>query len=71
MPILYWKKELEMLLRLLKSFGMKDANAVVDSYPCDAETTKSKQYHLPIMQRNSNRRRILNIVETGPGVNSS
>ena len=35
--MLYWKNELEMLLRLLKSFGMKEVKAVVDAYSCDSD----------------------------------
>ena len=32
LPMNYWKKEKEMLLRLLKNFGMKDVEAVVDAF---------------------------------------
>ena len=38
--MLYWKKELEMLSRLLKNFGMKEVEAVVDAYPCDGDAAK-------------------------------
>ena len=36
------EKELEMLSRLLKSFGMKDVKAVVDAYPCDGYMAKKR-----------------------------
>ena len=35
LPMLYWKKELEMLLRLLKTFGTKEFEAIVNAYSCD------------------------------------
>ena len=38
--MLYCKKELEMLSRLLKTFGMKVIKAVMDVYPCDGGTAK-------------------------------
>ena len=40
LPMLYWKKELEMLLRLLKTFGMEEVKAVEDAYPCDGNMAK-------------------------------
>ena len=35
-----------MLLRLLKNFGMKDVEAVVDAFPHDDDMTKTKHYFL-------------------------
>ena len=35
------KKELEMLSRLLKTFGMKKVKAVADVYPCDGNMAKN------------------------------
>ena len=35
------KKELEMLSRLLKTFGLKEVKAVVDIYPVDGDMTKN------------------------------
>ena len=41
------KKELNMLLRLLKSFGMKEIIAVVNAYPCDmARKPNSILFHM-------------------------
>ena len=72
LPIICWKKELELLLILLKSFGMKDVKAVVGAYPCDGDMTqKTRQHSLLIRQRNSNRRRKWGWVETGPCASSS
>ena len=46
--MLYWEKELEMLSRLLKNFGMKDVEAVVDasSHDRDMATKKNKIFFL-------------------------
>ena len=35
LPMLYWNKELKMLPRLLKRFGMVNVKAVIDANPCD------------------------------------
>ena len=42
LPVLYWKKVLEMVWSLLKSFGMKDVNAVDDVYLHDGDMTKNQ-----------------------------
>ena len=42
LPILYWKKELKLLQRLLKCFGMKGVKAVVAGYPCDGAMAKKR-----------------------------
>ena len=52
--MLYWKKELEMLLRLFKSFGMEEVKTVVDAYPCDGDMKKNKEYPLSTGQRYTN-----------------
>ena len=39
--MLYWKKEIEVLSRLLKTFGMKEVKAMVDVYPCDGDMAKN------------------------------
>ena len=44
LPILYWKKEIEMFSRLLKNFETKDVKAVVNSYPHVGDMAKTKQY---------------------------
>ena len=41
LPMLYWKKEIEVLSRLLKTFGMKEVKAMVDVYPCDGDMAKN------------------------------
>ena len=41
LPMLYLKKELETLSRLLKTFGMNEAKAVVDADQCDGDITKN------------------------------
>ena len=40
LAMLYWRKELEMLSRILKSYEVKNVNAVVDAYPCDEDIAK-------------------------------
>ena len=42
LPMLIWKKEIEMLLSLLKSFRMKDVNAIDDVYPHDVKMAKNQ-----------------------------
>ena len=36
----FWKKELELLSRLLKTFGMKDVKEVVNAHSCDGDMAK-------------------------------
>ena len=40
--MLYKKKELEKLSRLLKTFGIKEVKAVVDVYPCECDMAKKQ-----------------------------
>jgi hypothetical protein len=54
LPMLYWKKELEMLSRLLKRFGMKDVKVVVKLIHVMVTWQKIKEYSLLIEQRDSN-----------------
>ena len=68
--MLYWKKELEMLSSLLKTFGMKEVKVVVYACPCDGDMAKTNTtlFQLGrevVISEKSNR------VETGPGANSS
>ena len=42
LPMHYWKKEKEILLRLLKKLGKKYVKAVVDVYPCDGDIAKNQ-----------------------------
>ena len=71
LPMLYWKKELEMLSRLLKRFGMKDVKVVVKLIHVMVTWQKIKQYSLLIEQRDSNQWKKSNRVETGPGAKFS
>ena len=41
--MLYWKKELEMLSRLIKNYGRKEVKAVVDAYPHDIYIAKKNK----------------------------
>ena len=40
LPMLFREKKLEMLLRLLKTYGMKEVKAVANAYPCDGDMAK-------------------------------
>ena len=42
LPILYWKKELEMVSRLLKGHSLKEIKSVVDAYPCNGDMAKNQ-----------------------------
>ena len=58
-----------MLLRLLKSFGMKNVKAVVDAYPNDGDMAKKPNNVL--FQLGREIAIGLSKLETGPDANSS
>ena len=41
--LFYSRKELEMLSRLLKTFGMKEVKEVVDAYQCNGDMAKNQK----------------------------
>ena len=42
LAILFLKNELEMHVTLLKSFGMKDSEVIVNAYPHDVDMAKKQ-----------------------------
>ena len=70
--MLYWKKELEMLSKLFKAFGMKEIKAVFDVYPCDSDMAKKRNSILFQLGREImiGEKSFIKF-ETGPGADSS
>ena len=54
-----------MLLRLVKTFAVKEVKEVMDAYPYDGDMSKKPSILFHQLVKKSNK------IETGPGANSS